>query len=73
MPKINSGGAPSYDGAGDEVGVVTSATGEQFDLSGQSVDEERDQQQDEGDTGTGAKAPAKTGSPSVKQTSTTKK
>jgi hypothetical protein len=58
MPKINSAGTPSYDGAdGEDVGVVTSATGEQFDLSpepnaqqpetaGQPVDEPRDQKQD---------------------------
>lgn len=54
MPKINSAGVPSYDGAGEDVGVVTSATGEQFDLSpdqdeqpetaGQPVDEPREQQ-----------------------------
>lgn len=87
MPKISSDGVPSYDGAGDEVGVVTNATGEQFDLSDQPVDEEReqgddtqrrddassldvrDQQQDEG---TGAKASAKAGTPTVKQTSTKK-
>lgn len=33
MPKINSGGVPSYEGAGEEVGVVTNAVGEQFDLA----------------------------------------
>lgn len=51
MPKINSAGVPSYDGAGEDVGVVTSATGEQFDLTpdqdesaGQPVDEPREQQ-----------------------------
>lgn len=53
MPKINSAGVPSYDGAGEDVGVVTSATGEQFDLTPdqdgepnaqQPVDEPREQQ-----------------------------
>lgn len=57
MPKINQAGVPSYDGAGEDVGVVTSATGEQFDLTpdaepnaqqpetaGQPVDEPREQQ-----------------------------
>lgn len=49
MPKINSGGVPSYGGAGEEVGVVTNAVGEQFDLAdptgtdeGQPVDEPAD-------------------------------
>lgn len=33
MPQINSAGVPSYDGAGEDIGTVTSATGEQFDLT----------------------------------------
>lgn len=39
MPKINSGGVPSYDGADAEVGTVTNAVGEQFDLNPQPADE----------------------------------
>lgn len=74
MPKINSAGTPSYDGAdADEVGTLTNATGTQFvpvepneqepqtaPDSAQPVDEPVEQGDDKDEKAGAAKTPGKT-------------
>jgi hypothetical protein len=42
MPKISASGVPSFEGADREVGVVTNAVGEQFDLVNPTDDPDPD-------------------------------